>query len=97
MNDIQIFNVYKINSAKSVTRYTISRTNGKYKITKRCKNTFPDSLHCIEKILELEDKGYANIDVLLSSISKKEEALLFNRRRKTLYCKKRILKLLNLK
>lgn len=77
MKENIVFNLYKINSAKSITRYVISRSNGQYKIKKRIKEPFTNSLDCVKRILELQDKGYVSIDLLLSTLSKKEINELF--------------------
>lgn len=77
MQDKEIFNIYKINSLRSITRYSIVRYGGKYKIKKKMKENFPSSSDCIEKVLELQDNGYISIDVLLSALSKKEFNKLF--------------------
>lgn len=67
-----VFNLYKINSKKLITRYVISRTNGQYKIEERIEEPFVNSSDCVKRILELQDKGYFHIDLLLYALSNKE-------------------------
>ena len=76
-NNSENFNVYQINSEKSITIYYIVRLNGKYKTKKRCEESFISSSDCIQRLLELEDKGYSNINVLLCLLNNKDIYELF--------------------
>lgn len=79
MNNIESFNVYQINSKKSITKYHIVRLNGEYKIKKRCKESFIHSSCCVQRLLELEEQGYNNINIFLSLLNKKDISKLFDK------------------